>query len=95
MFRYQRSARAKGANSAEAVQFAKQVADYINSRAQGGTVQVFTEVFGDTNTFYWYTDFQDLATYEAALTRLLADQQYWDMLTKAGVHSSKGVFTTL
>lgn len=83
MIRFQRSARAKGSTALEAVQFAKEVAEYINTKYAPVSVQVYSELFGDLNTIYWYVDYKDLATIESINAQLLADQGYWAILGKA------------
>ncbi len=83
MFRFQRSARAKVGKALEAVQFAKEVAEYINTKYAPASVQAYTEQFGDINTIYWYVDYKDLATIEGINTQLLADQGYWAIVNKA------------
>ena len=83
MFRFQRSARAKGGKALEAVQFAKEVAGYINTKYAPVSVQVYTEQFGDLNTIYWYADYKDLATIEGINAQILTDQDYWAIVSKA------------
>ena len=83
MVRFQRTARAKGGKFPEAMQFAKEVAGYLNDKYAPVTIQVYSELFGDVNTIYWYADYKDLATIEGINARLLADQGYWAILNKA------------
>ena len=83
MYRFQRTARARGGKAMEAVQFAKEVAGYINAKYAPVSLQVYTELFGDVNTIYWYAEYKDLASLETIIGQLNADQEYWAILGKA------------
>ena len=83
MYRFQRTARARGGKAMEAVQFAKEVAGYINAKYAPVSLQVYTELFGDVNTIYWYADYKDLASLETIIGQLNAGQEYWAILGKA------------
>ncbi len=83
MVRFQRTARAKGGKFLEAMQFAKEVAGYLNDKYAPVSIQVYSELFGDVNTIYWYVDYKDLATIEGINAQLLADQGYWAIVNKA------------
>ncbi|HLE29969.1 MAG TPA: DUF6039 family protein [Anaerolineales bacterium] len=83
MYRFQRTARARGGKAMEAVQFAKEVAGYINTKYAPVSLQVYTELFGDVNTIYWYAEYKDLASLETIIGQLNADQEYWAILGKA------------
>jgi len=83
MIRFQRSARARGSKVLEAIQFAKEVAEYLNTKYAPVSVQVYTELFGDVNTIYWYSDYKDLATIEGINAQILTDQGYWAIVSKA------------
>ncbi len=60
MFRFLTFGQAKNDKQVEAIQFAKEVADYINSKYKPVSVQVYSEVFEDLNNIYWYSDYKDL-----------------------------------
>ena len=83
MYRFQRTARARGGKAMEAVQFAKEVAGYIKTKYAPVSLQVYTELFGDVNTIYWYAEYKDLASLETIIGQLNADQEYWAILGKA------------
>ena len=83
MIKYIRSARAQAGKGREAVQWAREVADWLNAHQPGSNIQVFTEVFGASGTIYWLSDAEDLATIE----RLTAERQApsdWQALTARG-----------
>lgn len=83
MVRFIRKARAQNDKFPQALQWSKEVAEYLNANYPELSLQVFMEGFGDFNTIYWINDYENLAAIEAANTRLMADQEYWMMLAKA------------
>ncbi len=82
MIRFQRTARVRSGKFLEGVQFAKEVAEYINANYPLGSLLVFTELFGDTGTIHWNSDNEDLASIEKVNAQLSADQDYWALLSK-------------
>ena|SRR3990172_11482195 len=83
MIRHQRSGRAKVGKALEVVQFAKEVAAYVNTKYDPVSVQVYSELFGEINTIYWHTDYDDLATLEKIYAQLTADPGYLSIVSKA------------
>ena len=83
MFRFHRIARVGRGNFQAAIQFAKEVAEHINTRYPPVSVQTFLELFGDYGTIHWYADYEDLASIEKFNAQLLMDQEYWAILNKA------------
>jgi len=92
MIRFWRSGQTKNGKLLDGVRFAKEVAEYINAKYAPVSVQVYTELFGDLNTIYWYADYQDLATIESINARLLADQGYWAIVSKGTEWFIEGSF---
>ena len=82
MIRHQRFGRAKVGKGREGLKFAKEIADFINTKYAPVSVQVYTEVFGEYNTIYWHTDHDDLSTLEEAHDKLIADPEYLAILNK-------------
>ena len=82
MIRHQRSGRAKVGKAWNVVQFAKEIADFINTKYAPVSVQVYNEIFGDLNTIYWQTDYDDLATLEKYHAKLTADPDYQAIVSK-------------
>ncbi len=82
MFRFHRIARASRGNFPRAVQWAKEVAEYINENYAPVSVQAYSELFGDSGMVHWYADYEDLATIEKFNAQLLADQGYWAMINE-------------
>jgi len=82
MFRFQRSGRAKNGKVLEAIKWAKEIAEYINSKYSQASFQVYIQVFGDIHAVYWCMDYKDLATYESIRAQLLSDEGYWAFVGK-------------
>ena len=84
MVRFHRSARtARGRRLLEAIQWAREVAEYINSKYSEATVLVFVEQFGAQGTIHWYADYEDVATLDRIGSELLADEGYQSILENA------------
>ncbi len=83
MFRFHRTARISRGKLPDGVQWAKEVAGYINTKYAPVSVQAYAEVFGDIGKIHWYADYEDLATVERINAQLQADQGYWALLGKA------------
>jgi hypothetical protein len=82
MIRYYRSARAKNGKLIEAIQFAKEVTEYLNKKYSPLLCQVYTATSGDYGTIYWYGDHKDLASVESFQRQLTSDQGYWAIVNK-------------
>jgi len=82
MFRFQTSGQAKNDKLPEAIQFAKEVAEYINSKYPPVSVQVYSEVVEDFNNIYWSSDYKDLAAIENFRAQLRLDPGYWAIVFK-------------
>ena len=82
MFRFQTSGRAKDDKVPEAIQFAKEVAKYINSKYPPVSVQVYSEVVEDSNNIHWYLDYKDPRAIENFRGQLRRDQGYWAIIFK-------------
>ena len=84
MLRFHRSARtAVGARFPEAVQWAKEVTEYINSKYPEATLLAFAEQYGAVGTIHWYVDYEDIATLDRVGSQILTDEGYWAILGKA------------
>ena len=67
----------------EAVAWAKQVADYINSKYPDAKLEVFTQRFGGVSTIHWFADFQDLAALDSWQSKIVSDPDYWKTIANA------------
>ena len=83
MIRFQRYAVASGPNPLKAIQWAKEVTEFINGKWPERKLEVFTGQFGAYGAIYWSVDFEDLVSLESWTNQILADQGYWEMLSKA------------
>jgi len=82
MIRHERSGRAKIGKAWDVIQFAKEIAAFINTKYAPVSVQVYNEIFGDLNTIYWQTDHENLATLEELQAKLTADPDYQAIVSK-------------
>ena len=84
VIRFHRSARtARGRRLPEALGWAKEVAEYINSNYSEATILVFAEQYGAAGTIHWYADYEDIATLDRIGSQLLADEGYQSILDNA------------
>ena len=83
MIRLQRSIRAARGKNTEAVQWAKEVSDYVNSKQPNHNVQAFSSRFGDLSMMVWQVDFEDLAALDKFEQAFNEDKGYHDLLNKA------------
>jgi hypothetical protein len=83
MVRWQRSIRIARGKNLEAIQWAKEVTDYANSKQSNNKVQVFSSAFGDVNMLVWHADFEDLAALDKWGKFFNMDQGYLEMIGKA------------
>ena len=83
MIRYQRVGQVKIGKLGEAILFAKEVANLVNTKFAPISVQVYNELFGELNIIYWHADYDDLATLENVHAKLTADPEYLTLLSKA------------
>jgi len=83
MIRFQRTIQAAGGRNLEAVQWAKEVSDYLNGKQPDHEVQAFSSRFGDVNVIAWQIDFEDLAALDKYQQFFNTDQGYWGMIKKA------------
>jgi hypothetical protein len=77
MFRLQTSGRARNDKVDEAKRFAREIAEYVNTKYPPVSVQVYSEVFENSSNIYWYSDYKDLATIQNFRAQLRSDQGYW------------------
>lgn len=83
MIRWQRSIRSAGNRNLEAVQWAKEVTDYVNDKQPKYKVQAFSSRFGDVNMLVWQVEFEDLTALDKFQQFFNTDQGYWELLEKA------------
>jgi hypothetical protein len=82
MIRFQRSAQIKKLWP-EAIAWAEQAAEYINSKYPDAKLEVFTQRFGAVGTIYWFADFKDLAALDSWQSQIIADADYYKTIANA------------
>ena len=75
MVRWTRSARIVPGKYLGAVQWAKEVAEYVNTKYKT-QVSVYMDYFGEYGTIRWFCDYPDLAAFEKLANQLITDQEY-------------------
>jgi hypothetical protein len=75
MIRWTRSARIAPGKFMEAMQWAKEIAEFI-SKKHGVQTTVYLDSFGEYGTIRWFADHADLATLEKFGYQIFADQEY-------------------
>jgi hypothetical protein len=68
--------------SAEATQWAKAIADYLNKTYPGHGFEAHTELFGDWSTVHWTSTYASLADWEAVNAKRGADAAYATLIQK-------------
>ena len=87
MIRFHRAIRSAANNAATAIQWSKDVTDYLNGKYPGTTVTVFAHRFGNVNTIVWEADFDTLASLDDYQHTLNTNEEYWALVAK-----SEGLF---
>ncbi len=82
MIRWTRSARIVPGKILQTMQWAKEIAEYVNNKYKT-QVTVYMDSFGEVGTIRWYCDYADLAALEKIGTQLVTDQEYWEKLKKS------------
>ena len=82
MIRWTRSARIVPGKMLQAMQWAKEIAEYVSNKYKT-QVSVYMDSFGEFGTIRWYCDYADLAALEKLGNQLATDQEYWEKLKKA------------
>ena len=82
MIRFQRSIRSARGRNLEAIEWAKEIAEYVNSKQPNYKVQAFSTRFGELGTLVWQVDLEDLAALDTFQQAIGADQGYWDLIKK-------------
>jgi len=90
MYRFWRHSRVQGDQGPQAVQFAKEVADYLTAKYPEHPVQAYGGYFGDLGSVYWFSDYKDLAAFESFVAQLNADKDYLALLDKGNRLFSEG-----
>ena len=82
MVRWMRTARAKATKVPQAIQWAKEITEYVNAK-HGAQTSVYVDSFGDHPTIRWFADVESLAVLEQKFGQIMTDQGYWQVIAKA------------
>lgn len=81
MIRWTRSARISGGKIVQAVQWAKEITEFVNKK-YNIQVSVYMDYFGEFGTIRWFCDYPDLAALEKVGNQLNVDQEYLQRVIK-------------
>ena len=74
---------AKTGKAREALAVVKSLSEYVTKKYdQKG--DVFMQLYGTAGTLYGITDFKDLASSQAFVAKIMADDGYWAIANKLG-----------
>jgi hypothetical protein len=95
MIRWTRSARIARGKFPQAMQWAKEIAEFSNKKYKI-QLGVYLDTFGEVGTIRWFADYADLAALEKVRNQLLADQEYWQKVNQSNELFIQGsVFDTV
>ncbi|MGD0662864.1 MAG: DUF6039 family protein [Syntrophorhabdales bacterium] len=93
MVRWTRSGRIAPGKDQQAIQWAKEITEYINKK-YSGHLSVYMDCFGELGTVRWFEDFENLAAVEKRMQQVMADQEYWQRVSQAPTLFQGVVFDT-
>ena len=94
MVRWTRSARIAPGKDPQAMQWAKELTDWIRKK-YGSQPGVYMDRFGEAGTVRWFEDFENLAALEERMQQIMADQDYWQRVSQAPTLFQGGTFDTV
>lgn len=74
--RFHRKAQVQDAKKQEAIRFARDLTEYVNSSYPDACLSFFIEDSGGAISIHWFADYKDLSTYESISSRLMSDKNY-------------------
>lgn len=89
MIRFVRTSSIMPGKFADALAFAKQVAEYIGKNA-GVRIEVMLPVGGNPQRVAWRAEYENLGAMEASQAGLLADPRYMELVTKGATNFIAG-----
>ena len=82
MIRWTRSAQIAPGKFAQAIQWAKEIVEFVNKKYKIQT-SVYLDCFGEYGTIRWFVDSTDLGAWEKFTNQILADQEYLKKVTQS------------
>jgi hypothetical protein len=85
MIRLQWTARISQGKNQAAIQWAKEVAEYLGSKyPKILAIAAYEEHFGNLNTIHVFTDYEDLATLESVEAEYQSDPTFQTLFSRSG-----------
>ena len=94
MVRWTRSARIAPGKFIQGVQWAKEIAEFVNKKYKI-QVTVYMDSFGEAGTIRWFADYENLAALDKLGDKIFADQEYFKKLNQAADLFQAGYFDTV
>jgi hypothetical protein len=82
MIRWTRSARIAAGKNLQAMQWAKEIAEFMNKKYKV-QMSVYSDIFGEVGTIRWFGDQADLAAWEKVINQVRVDKEYLQKLSQA------------
>ena len=83
MIRFIRTASIAPGKFPEAMAFAKEITEHLKKQ-HGLKLEVMMPIGGNPQRLAWRAEYESLAAFEQMQTKIVADQKYWEMITKGG-----------
>ena len=94
MVRWTRSARIAPGKDLQAIQWAKEMAEFLRKK-HGSQVSVYMDCFGEVGTIRWFEDFENLAAVEKLMQGVMADQEFRQRESQVATLFQNGAFDTV
>ena len=94
MVRWTRSTRIAPGKNPQAIQWAKEMTEFINKK-YSGHLSVYMDCFGEVGTLRWFEDLENLAAVEKRTQQLMADQEFLQRVNQVPTLFQGGAFDTV
>lgn len=81
--RFHRKAQIHEGKMLEAIQWAKEITQYLNANYPEVFVSLYIEKSGTATIIHWFADYRDLATYNRLRPQISRDEKYLALISKA------------
>jgi hypothetical protein len=81
MYKLVVTATAKNGKTHEAIAFLKGLVEYLNKKYNRKS-EAYMQLFGTAGTFYVISEYKDLAGFQEAQAKIMADEGYWALAQK-------------
>ncbi len=83
MIRWTRSARIAPGKLVQAMQFSKEISEFVKKVGGVPEISVYLDSFGEVGTIRWFIDYKDMAAMEKVGDQLLANTAYLEKVNKS------------